>query len=98
MIDGSLCRAARALIQISRATLAQASGVAKADIRAFESKGVDLSAEARAALKEALERGGAVFLDEDNMGVGVRLRFTARDSRQLKRLEGEGGIVADNDV
>lgn len=97
-LTGPLCRAARALTQISRAALAEASGVAKADIRAFESGAESLTAEARTALASTLDRAGAVLLAEDNMGVGVRLRFTARDVRQIKRLEGEGGNVGEDDV
>lgn len=97
-INGPLCRAARALVQWPRTQLATASGVAKADIRAFETGDVDPGEEARAALKHALETAGAVFLDEDDLGVGVRLRFTKRDVKQLRRLEGEGGAVGEDDV
>lgn len=97
-ITGPLCRAARALVQWPRAQLAGASGVKKADIRAFETGDVDPGEAARAALKQALETAGAVFLDEDGLGAGVRLRFTNRDVKQLRRLEGEGGPVGDDDV
>ncbi len=97
-ITGPLCRAARALVQWPRTQLANVSGVAKADIRAFETGGVDPGPEARTALKHALEQAGAVFLDEDDLGAGVRLRFTAKDVKQLRRLEGEGGAVGEDDV
>lgn len=94
---GPLCRAARALTQISRTALAEASGIPKPVIREFES-GYDLEDSARHKLMHALEQAGAVFLEEGDMGVGVRLRFTARDVRQLNRLEGEGGNVGEDDV
>lgn len=97
-LTGPLCRAARALVQWPRAQLASASGIAKPVIRAFETGDVDPGDAARAALTHALETAGAVFLDEDNLGAGVRLRFTSRDVRQLRRLEGEGGAVGEDDV
>ena len=97
-ITGPLCRAARALVQWPRTQLASASSVPRADIRAFETGDVDPGEEAKAALRQALEAAGAVFLDEDDLGAGVRLRFTARDVKQLRRFEGEGGVVGDDDV
>lgn len=97
-LTGPLCRAARALVQWPRAQLASASGVAKSAIRAFETGDVDPGEAARTALTHALEAAGAVFVDEDTLGAGVRLRFTQRDVRQLRRLEGEGGVVGDDDV
>ncbi len=97
-LTGSLCRAARALVQWPRRQLASASGVPKEAIRAFETGDVDPGAEAKTALKHALERAGAVFIDEDDLGPGVRLRFTAKDVKQIRRLEGEGGPVGDDDV
>jgi len=97
-ITGPLCRAARALVQWPRAQLCAASGVPKPAIRAFETGDVDPGPEAVAALKHALETAGAVFIDEDALGAGVRLRFTARGVKQLRRLEGEGGAVGEDDV
>ncbi|MBX3428104.1 MAG: hypothetical protein KF779_00825 [Hyphomonadaceae bacterium] len=97
-ITGSLCRAGRALVQWTRTQLASESGIEKADIRAFETGDVDPGDEARAVLKRALEAAGAVFLDEDNLGAGVRLRFTERDVKQLRRFEGEGGSAGEDDV
>lgn len=97
-LTGALCRAGRALVQWPREQLAEASGVAKKTIRDFETGGGDPGAKTRAALKHALEVAGAVFLDEDDLGAGVRLRFTRRDVKQLNRLEGEGGAVGEDDV
>jgi len=97
-ITGPLCRAARALVQWPRTQLATEACVPKATIRAFETGDVDPGDEAKTALRHALERAGAVFIDEDDLGPGVRLRFTARDVKQLRRLEGEGGAVGDDDV
>jgi hypothetical protein len=51
------------------------------------------------AVSRALEAFGAVFIPEsDGIGAGVRLKFMRQDVRQIGRLEGEGGIVADDDV
>lgn len=97
-LTGPLCRAARSLVQWPRTQLASESGVPKSALRAFERGDVDPGEAAKIALKRALEAAGAVFLDEDNLGVGVRLRFTARDVKQIRRLEGEGGPVGEDDV
>lgn len=97
-LTGPLCRAARALVQWRRVQLAEEAGVARRAIRQFESGGADPGDKAKAALMHALERAGAVFLDEDNLGAGVRLRFTAKDVGALSRLEGEGGAVGEDDV
>ncbi|MBN8608708.1 MAG: helix-turn-helix transcriptional regulator [Caulobacterales bacterium] len=97
-LTGPLCRAARALVQWPREQLADASGVARKTIRDFETGDADPGTNARAALRHALESAGAVFLDEDDLGAGVRLRFTRRDVKQLNRLESEGGATGEDDV
>ena len=97
-LTGALCRAGRVLVQWPREKLAEASGVSKKTIRDFEPGDAKLDRKSAKALRLALETAGAVFLDEDDMGAGVRLRFTRRDVKQLNRLEGEGGVVGDDDV
>jgi transcriptional regulator with XRE-family HTH domain len=97
-LTGPLCRAARALVQWPRERLAESCGITKKMVRAFENGSSELSAEAKAKIMATLEQGGAVFLEEDDMGAGVRLRFTARDVKQLRRLEGEGGAVGEDGV
>lgn len=99
LLTGPLCRAARNLVQWPRAQLASASGVEKAAIRAFETGDVNPGDDARAKLQHALESAGAVFIPEDSdLGAGVRLRFNARDVKQLRRLENEGGAIGEDDV
>ncbi len=49
-------------------------------------------------LRATLESGGAVFIDEDALGAGVRLKFTRKEVRSINQLENEGGPVADDDV
>lgn len=98
MITGPLCRAARALTEISRDRLATASGVDAKIIEHFE-RLLDKPEDAVIdKLQDALEGLGAVFIPEDTRGVGVRLKFTASETRRLSTLESEGGIVRSDDV
>lgn len=98
LITGPLCRAARALVRWPRRKLAGEAGVERSVIRDFESGDIDPGEKTRAALQAALERGGAIFISEDTMGAGVRLRFTSKDVRAIDRLETEGGAVGEDDV
>lgn len=98
MISGSQCRAARALVEVTRAKLSLRSGVDEAVIHDFERKLEKPAEKSIEALQTALEELGAVFLEENGGGIGVRLKFTAAEARQIARLEGEGGIVANDRV
>jgi transcriptional regulator with XRE-family HTH domain len=101
VVTGRLIAAARVLTGISRADLANASGVATAKLAQLEAGGsappeseTDVE-----ALKRALEGFGAMFIPEgDGIGAGVRLKFLRQDVKQIGRLEGEGGIVGNDDV
>ncbi len=64
------CRAARAILNISRNDLADVSGVAASTIGAFETEASQPRGAMVTQLKLALEAQGISFLDED----GVRLR------------------------
>ncbi|MBB6259780.1 transcriptional regulator with XRE-family HTH domain [Paenochrobactrum gallinarii] len=98
MITGPLCRAARALTEISRDRLASVSGVDTKIIEHFERQ-LDTPDDATIEkLQETLENLGAVFIPEDTRGVGVRLKFTASETKRLSTLESEGGIVRPDDV
>ncbi|MEW9807074.1 XRE family transcriptional regulator [Mesorhizobium sp. ZMM04-5] len=98
MLTGSLCRAARALVEVSRAQLSAFSGVDEAAIEGFERKVSTPGASDIADLTAALEELGATFIPEDSRGAGVRLKFTASERRRLQTLEGEGGIARADDV
>lgn len=98
MITGPQCRAARALVEVNRAKIAKRSCVPVPVISSFEEKAVRPSDEQLNAIVAALEELGAVFLAEDTQGVGVRLKFTEADARQIARMEGEGGIIASDRV
>jgi hypothetical protein len=100
-ITGRLIAAARALTGISRADLAGASGVPVETLDRMEASGSAwlLPGSEVEAVSGALENFGVLFVPEDNgIGAGVRLRFTRQDVRQISRLEGEGGIVRNDDV
>jgi hypothetical protein len=100
-IRGRLIAAARALTGISRADLAGASGVPVETLDRMEASGSAwlLPGSEVEAVSGALENFGVLFVPEDNgIGAGVRLRFTRQDVRQISRLEGEGGIVRNDDV
>lgn len=97
-VTGPQCKAARALIQWPRDHVARLSGLTVEAIRAFERGRIHPGEEAVDRLRAVLESGGAVFIDENGAGAGVRLKFNSRDVRSINRLEDEGGAVADDDV
>lgn len=99
MITGSQCRAARALIEFGRDRLAISSGIDVDVIAKFERK-LKMPDEASVAkIQSVLESAGAVFLsDGEAGGVGVRLKFNRSETRRIATLEGEGGVVASDDV
>lgn len=97
-MTGSQCRAARALVEISRQLLATLSGVDEDTIARFERKLQTPVEEAIGALQTALEAAGAIFIPEGERGLGVQLKFTRSEARRLSVLEGEGGLVANDEV
>jgi DNA-binding XRE family transcriptional regulator len=68
------CRAARAIVAMSQDKLAEASGVAKRTIAAFEKDGRQPYDRTIAAIRAALEAAGVQFIGENGGGAGVRLR------------------------
>jgi hypothetical protein len=98
MITGSQCHAGRALVEVSRAKLADRASVDISTIEQFERK-LELPTSLQIeSIQSALEELGAVFLRENGGGIGVRLKFTSSEAKQIARLEGEGGIVASDRV
>ena len=98
-ITGPLARAARALVKWPRDHVARFAQLGEKELADFESGASDPGEAAKKRLKATLESGGAVFLPEDGeWGIGVRLKFTAKDVRAINRMEGEGGNVGDDDV
>ena len=98
MITGAQCRAGRALAELTREVLSRLSGVEASVIEMFERKLEKPDTETVSTIARALETAGIVFLPENGGGVGVRLKFTASETRRLAVLEGEGGIAGLDDV
>ena len=98
MITGSQCRAARALVEISRPMLARRSGIDVSVIERFENTAGRPEAYEIEEIRNALEELGAVFIPENGSGYGVRLKFSNVEAEQIARLECEGGIVANDRV
>ncbi|WP_409020930.1 DNA-binding protein [Brevundimonas vesicularis] len=98
-ITGPQAKAARALVQWPRDLVARRAGISEDTLAAFERGNVDPGEDIRRQIQVVLQEGGAVFIDEnDSHGRGVRLKFSHRDVRSIRRLENEGGPVADDDV
>jgi transcriptional regulator with XRE-family HTH domain len=68
------CRAARALIEMSQATLARRAVVRRDALPDFENGSRTLSPDNLAAIRAAFEAAGVIFIDENGEGPGVRLR------------------------
>ncbi len=99
-ITGRLLAAGRVLAGISHTDLATASGTPVDTIKLLEANGSAWLPDAHAkAVRDALEIFGIVIVTEgDGMGAGVRLKFTRQDTRQIARLENEGGPARSDDV
>jgi transcriptional regulator with XRE-family HTH domain len=87
MISGVQIRAGRALLGWDQAKLAEVSGVSIITVKRLEAAGEQvIRAQFATAIKvkSAFERGGVLFLGEENgLGYGVRLRdLTRRGSRK----------------
>lgn len=80
--------------------LSAASGTPLETIQLLEASGAAwVSAADAGPLLAALEAFGIVMiLEGDGMGAGVRLKFTRQDTKQIVRLENEGGIPRLDDV
>jgi transcriptional regulator with XRE-family HTH domain len=99
MITGPLCKAARALVGVSRSKLAANSGVDTRTIELFE-RSISVPDETTIArLQSALEVLGAMFVSEEgSLGAGVRLKFNRSITHRIGTLENEGGLSAKDDV
>lgn len=69
-------KAARSLIGMEQAELAERSGVSVATIKRFEAMSgpIDARTSTLSKLRTALEASGVAFVDQNGMGPGVRLR------------------------
>jgi DNA-binding XRE family transcriptional regulator len=76
MLTPAQCRAARALLDWSRETLAESSKVGLRTVVDFERGARDPRVLTKEALCRALEAAGVIFIAENGEGPGVRLRST----------------------
>ena len=76
MITTAQVKAARNLLEWNQQQLAEASGIAISTIKKIESRGGPLRGNADSIWKieAAIMDAGAVFIDENGGGAGVRLR------------------------
>jgi DNA-binding XRE family transcriptional regulator len=75
-------RAARALLEINQADLAQMAELGLSTIVDFERERRQISDDAASEIKAAFERAGIVFIDENGGGEGVRLTKPRRSSKK----------------
>lgn len=69
------CRAARALLDWTQDELAERAAVSRSTVRGFEGGQHELHRATASAMRRALEDGGVVLLDPDDVGgAGVRRR------------------------
>lgn len=73
-ISSEQSRAARGLLNWSQGKLAESAGVARATLAEFESGKRTPIANNLAAIRQALEAAGVIFIDQNGNGPGVRLR------------------------
>jgi hypothetical protein len=92
MLTGPLCKAARALVQVSRSKLARRANVPKNELEAFERALHTPGSDTLSKIQAALEKLGAVFIPEEGAnGAGVRLKFSQSVTDRLRVLVDEGG-------
>ncbi|MFD2757940.1 hypothetical protein [Gulosibacter faecalis] len=92
-------RAGRALAQISRDTLGEATGLTVEQIRRFEVFEATITDDENRALRRALEDYGVDFIFDDAVGgYGVRRRFGVTSTQRIEGWEGEGGLAANDDI
>jgi DNA-binding XRE family transcriptional regulator len=68
------CRAARGLLDWTQEELAERAEVSRSTVRDFEKERHELQAASAQQIVSAFEGAGAVFLEPDGIGRGLRLR------------------------
>ena len=76
MLTGEQIRAARALLRMEQAKLAELSGLSLPTIKRLEAAVGPIAANTstEAALRKALGDAGVILIDENGDGAGVRLK------------------------
>jgi transcriptional regulator with XRE-family HTH domain len=81
MVTAAQCRAARGLLDWSQQELADRAGLGIVTIRQIEVGITDPRRATLAVLKQAFERAGIEFIDENGGGPGVRIRKRKRTKK-----------------
>ena len=94
-----LCAAARALAKINLADLAARTGLSVDALTDFESGLAVFSDEQRHTLFHTLESLGILFLpEEQDAGIGLRLKFDRDETARIIDWETEGGSAGEDEV
>jgi transcriptional regulator with XRE-family HTH domain len=83
MVTSAQCRAARGLLDWSQQDLASQAGVGIVTVRQIEAGVTEPRHSTLVVVRQAFERSGIEFIDENGGGPGVRLRNRQR-SKQRK--------------
>jgi transcriptional regulator with XRE-family HTH domain len=81
MVTAAQCRAARGLLDWSQQELADRAGLGIVTIRQIEADITDPRRATLVVLKQAFERAGVEFIDENGGGAGVRIRKRKRTKK-----------------
>ena len=81
MVTAAQCRAARGLLDWSQQELADRAGLGIVTIRQIEADITEPRRATLAVLKQAFERAGVEFIDENGGGPGVRIRKRKRTKK-----------------
>ena len=81
MVTAAQCRAARGLLDWSQQELADRAGLGIVTIRQIEADITEPRRATLAVLKQAFERAGVEFIDENGGGAGVRIRKRKRTKK-----------------
>jgi transcriptional regulator with XRE-family HTH domain len=81
MVTPAQCRAARGLLDWSQQDLASQAGVGIVTVRQLEAGVNEPRRSTLEVVRQAFERAGVEFIDENGGGAGVRLR-----KRRLKKV------------
>jgi transcriptional regulator with XRE-family HTH domain len=73
-ISSAQSRAGRALLEMTQTELARLAELGLSTVVDFERQRRQVSSEAIEAVRDALQRAGVEFIDENGGGPGVRLR------------------------
>ena len=74
MVTPGQCRAARGLLDWSQQELASQAGIGIVTVRQIEAGVTEPRRATLAVVRQALEKAGVEFIDENGSGPGVRLR------------------------